>query len=164
MLKAHAYPIAILYLTLLAGAASLAAAYIAQYGFGLAPCHLCLAQRVPFALAILLSLSGLIRPRWRRTMIVLIALAFLIGSGIAAYHAAVEKHWIAGPAACTAGEAPPSQSMDDFLKRIQSAPIVSCDQPAWDFHGITMAQMNVLWSLFLSLGTFAALQYLRKEE
>jgi disulfide bond formation protein DsbB len=151
-------PVIILRLTLLAAFFSLAAAYTAQYGFNLAPCHLCLLQRVPFALVIVLSGLGLGRPRWRTGLIIIIAIAFLVNSGIALYHTAVEQHWISGPSGCTQeGGAPANQSMDDFLRRIQGAPIVACDLPLWDFHGITMAEMNVAWSLLLSLFTFAAL-------
>src|SRR5262249_49145895 len=128
----------ILRLALPASVLSLAAAYTAELGFGLKPCHLCLAQRVPFALVIVLSLLGLRRPHWRGWLVLAIGLAFLLNSGIAAYHVAVERHLVGGPSGCTNGEAPAHESVEDFLKRIEHAPIVACDQPQWEWHGVTM--------------------------
>jgi disulfide bond formation protein DsbB len=155
-------PVRILYFAITASLFSLAAAYTAQYGFGLQPCHLCLIQRIPFAVVTGLALIGMGKTPWRTKIIVLIALVFLINSGIAIYHAAVEKHVVSGPSDCTNGEAPENQSMDDFLKRIQSAPIAACDQPAWEYHGITMAGMNAMWCFMLFLTTMGALYKTRK--
>jgi disulfide bond formation protein DsbB len=143
---------------------SLGVAYTAQFGFGLKPCHLCLYQRVPFAGVIALALLGLWKPRLRTWLILIIGTAFLINSGIAAYHFGVEKEWVPGPTSCTSGEAPPNQSDDDFLKRIQSAPLVSCDHPQWEYHGVTMAGLNAAWCLFLAIATFAALQHSRRKQ
>ena len=67
-------------------AAALLGAFVAQYGFGLRPCILCLVQRVPFALALALGLTGLsprLTPEWRRNLIALAGLVFLTNSGIA---------------------------------------------------------------------------------
>ncbi len=160
-------PRAILRAALIASIASLAAAFTAQYGFGLMPCHLCYAQRVPFALVILLSVMGLLKRgwhSWRLRLIAGIGVLFLINSGIAAYHSAVEKHVVSGPSGCTQAPAPEHMTDEEFLKRIQEAPIASCDQPAWDFHGITMAQMNAVWCLLLAIATFVALRHCRRKE
>jgi disulfide bond formation protein DsbB len=150
-------------LTLIASIASLAAALTSQYVGGLKPCELCIAQRVPFVVVIVLALLGLWKHIHGKKLLAVIGLAFLINSGIASYHTGVEKHWIQGPTACTSGEAPANQSMDDFLKKIQAAAIVSCDQPQWEFHGITMAAMNAVWCLMLAGATFAALRQKRPQ-
>ncbi len=136
--------------TLLASAASLMVALIAQYAFGLAPCELCQIQRIPYGLVIVLSLLGMIKPGARFWLVPLIAFIFLVESGIAVYHTAVEKHVVKGPSACTSAVAPAGESMEDFRKRIESAPAVACDQPAWEWHGITMALVNALWSFALA--------------
>ncbi len=153
-----------LYLALFASIASLVAVLIAQYGFGLIPCELCQLQRIPYVVVIFLALLGLYRPRHRLWIIGLIGLTFLAGSGIAAYHTGVEKQWIAGPIGCTDSGNKAGQSMDDFLKKIEHAPIVACNQSQWDFHGLTMAGMNAFWSLFLACNMFVALQQLCKRK
>jgi disulfide bond formation protein DsbB len=143
--------VTVFHFTLLASVVSLAVAWIAQYGFGLMPCELCLMQRVPYGLVVILSLLGMARPNFCAWLIPAIVVAFLAGSGIAVYHAAVEKHVLKGPSACTSAPASAGESFDDFRKRIEDAPVVACDQPAWEFHGITMAGVNALWSFVLAM-------------
>ena len=146
--------ITLFHFTLFASVLSLGAAFIAQYGFGLAPCELCMMQRVPYGVVIVLSLLGIIKPGCRFWLAPLIAVIFLAGGGIALYHSAVEKHVVQGPSACTPAPAPVGESFDDFRKRIENAPVVACDQPAWVWHGITMAMINTLWSLVLAVVVF----------
>lgn len=127
---------------------SLAAAFIAQYGFGLTPCELCIAQRVPYALITVISVGIIATGHYRKYLLYLIALLFIVDGGIATYHSAVEKHIVQGPVACTSSGGA-AQTTDDLLRRIQNAPIVACDQPQWEFHGITMASMNAVWAFML---------------
>lgn len=140
----------------LASLFSLAFALVSEYGFGLKPCELCIFQRIPYAVAIPLSLLGLWLARHGRVFCLLGGLLFVVDSGIGFYHTGVEKHWIKGPEACTdqGGSAP--MSLEQILAKIQAAPIVACDQPQWEFHGITMAAMNAVWALMLAIAMFVA--------
>src|SRR4051812_32812770 len=118
---------------LLASAAALASVFVFQFGFGLIPCELCLWQRLPHALAILIAGVGMgvaraaartgqpahklpARPMpWRTLAVVaaLLALVHLAGSGLAAFHVGVEQHWWAGTEACT-GAAPSGLTVDEL--------------------------------------------------
>lgn len=130
-------------LVMLACAGALAFAFTAQHVFGLLPCILCYTQRVPFAVAGLLAALAFARPRLARPLMVLAGLAFLVNAGIAVYHVGVEQHWWASTCSGGSGIAAPSQD----LASLMSKPVaVSCDQPAWQFHGITMAGLNIPFS------------------
>lgn len=153
----------LLRIALLASILSLAIVYIAQLGFGLHPCHLCLWQRLPYAVVIILALLGLYAPRHRIWLLLIIGTAFAIGGAIASYHTAVEKHWVTGPTGCTSSSTP-GESMEDFMKKIQEAPVALCDQPQWEFHGITMAMMNAVWSFILCIAIFSGLRQSCKNE
>ncbi len=128
---------------------SLAAALAAQYRFGLVPCELCLMQRAPYAAVIVIALAAFIWLPCRITAFYLIVAAFVAGGCIATYHAAVEKHLVAGPTACTSAT-PSGGSVDDFIRAIKSAPVVACDRPQWEFHVLTMASLNAVWSFALA--------------
>ena len=153
----------VLLLVLFASVFSLAFAFISEYGFGLKPCELCIFQRIPFVLAIPFALLGLWKKRWGIGIALFIGLLFLINSGIAGYHAGVEQHWFPGPDACT--DQPPvvPLTMEQILEKLKQAPLVACDQPQWDFYGITMAAMNAVWSFLLALSTFVAMHKIRKK-
>jgi disulfide bond formation protein DsbB len=136
-----------------ASIAILGGAFAFQYIGGLAPCELCILQRWPYVATIALGLLGIWaqgagRSELARGLMALSGIAFLIGAGIAAYHVGVEQKWWEGPATCTGlGSV---GSIQDLLKKIESAPIVRCDEIAWSLFGISMAGYNFLLSLALA--------------
>lgn len=148
----------IFWFAFIVSALSLAAAFTAQYGFGLRPCELCLMQRVPYAAIMVISLFSLLKPYYPKYIACLIAVIFVISGSIATYHSGVEKHLIKGPDACTSSESPANLSVDELLKKIESAPVVACDQPAWEFYGITMAVLNAIWSFLLAVVTIVLIR------
>lgn len=129
---------------------ALGGALVSQYWGGLQPCDLCLWQRVPHAAIILLGFAGIWLPGVSRLLALLIALAAMIGAGIALYHVGVEQHWWGGFGACTAGAGPPPQTLADLQAMLEAAPLVPCDQVAWSLLGISMAGYNVLVSLLMA--------------
>ena len=137
---------------LLASVFSLAFAYTAQYGFGLQPCILCLYQRWPYRIAAGIAVAaGLMRLRWMLWMAVPL---YLSGAGIALFQVGVEQHWWRGTDDCVGGDIT-GLSGADLMAKIQSAPVVRCDEIQFEFLGISMAGYNGL----LSLGLAAALAY-----
>ena len=140
-------------LMLLAAAGSagiLLGAFAFQYIGGLAPCHLCLLQRYPHAVAGGLGVLVLAGLTWRPVAL-LGAGAALTTAGIGAYHTGVERGFFEGPSDCTGfdiGQMDTSQLLD----AIDAAPLVRCDEVPWEMLGLSMASWNVLASL-----AFAAL-------
>ncbi len=122
---------------------SLVAAFIAQYGFDLRPCYLCLLQRIPFAANVALGLIGFLAPveRYRRRAIGAAGLLFLINSGIALYHSGVERKWWEGISGCSTPNM--SGSIEDLLERIKNTDVVRCDEIPWELFGLSMANYNV---------------------
>jgi len=134
-------------------AATLGMAFIAQYGFGLAPCQLCLWQRWPYAAAILLGLAAWQNAKFRPWLLGATALAFLATSGIGAFHTGVEYGWWKGLESCGGGAT--AQSIEALRAQIMAAPIVRCDDVAFRFLGLSMAAWNALWGLALALLTLS---------
>ncbi|HEY1383723.1 MAG TPA: disulfide bond formation protein B [Dongiaceae bacterium] len=135
--------------------AALCIAWIAQYGFGLAPCELCYLQRYGYWVAIALGVVAILQPAHtpRRTVAVtLLGLAFLATAGIALFHVGVEQKWWQGFASCT-GSITPGMTPEELQKAIQDAPIVRCDEPAWTMFGISMAGYNLAYALLLTIFT-----------
>ena len=132
-------------------AALLAGAFAFQYIGGLAPCHLCLVQRYPHGVAVAIGVLALLVPAGLlgRLLPWAGALAALTTAGYGAYHTGVERKWWAGPDTCTSG--PIGQmSAKDLLAQIQAAPVVQCDQVAWEMFTLSMASWNMLASLVLA--------------
>lgn len=138
-------------LATLGSAAALASAYAFQYVGGLAPCHLCWLQRYPHFAALPIGVLALLLPKGLigRLLPLAGALAALTTAGIGAYHSGVERHWWPGPTTCTSGSIT-NISAADLLAKIQAAPVVQCDQVAWEMWGLSMASWNMLLSLVLA--------------
>jgi disulfide bond formation protein DsbB len=128
--------------------ALIVAVYVAQYGFGLAPCDMCWWQRYPHFAAIGFALGALATrgTQLGGVLVRMAALAIAISGLIGAFHAGVEYGWWQGPTACS------STSLgDDPLASIMSAPLIRCDTPAWTLFGISLAGFNFLISVASAL-------------
>ena len=148
---------------LVASAAVLGGAFLSQYWGGLAPCELCLLQRWPWAAAIAVSLVAIAAGRraalpW---VALLLAAVFAVGSALAFYHFGVEKHWLAGPTACT-GAATAADTVEALKVHILGQKPVRCDEPAWLLWGVSLAGWNLLASLVMGGGCLAVFWWLRR--
>ena len=144
---------------ILGGALPLAAVVIAQFGFHLHPCHFCILERYPYGVAMLLGACTLLVKRgalaWR-VLVVLGIYALLVTALLGVIHTGIEQHWLAYTGGCVA-QAPADGSLEALKAAIEHAPVVSCDQPAVMFAGLSMATWNVLWALLVI--AFAAGQF-----
>ena len=152
------------FFALVISAAMLAAAHAFQTFGGLAPCELCLKQRTVYWVAgglaalamVIVRLPG--GPRLRQASCWLLALVFLAGAGIAAFHAGVEWKLWPGPESCSGGGKVTAAALKDLLNG-GGVKMPACDRPAWVFAGLSMAGWNTLASLILvGLSVAAALR------
>ena len=144
-------------------ASALATAFIAEHVFGLDPCILCLYQRVPFALAIMLGLMTVwiyyMVPRASAWTLAMLGMTFTANSIISFYHTGVERGWWKS---FLEGCAVPSLegNITDVLAQIEArtdAP--RCDEIPWadPILGLSMANYNVLFCLALAALAFGAM-------
>jgi disulfide bond formation protein DsbB len=141
---------------LIASAAIVGTALGSQYLGGLSPCELCLIERWPYYIAILVAAFGFAARGYRAPRLFalwLIVLLFAASTCLAAYHVAVEQHWIAGPTACTGGLGQAS-SPDQLLKMLQERQPVQCDVVQWSIFGISLAGLNLIASALLLIYGF----------
>ena len=137
------------------GAAAILGALYFQYGLGLAPCPLCLEQRIAYYFAIPLALIVAFAdlrgaPRALVTAaLVLIALAMLVNAGLGVYHAGVEWKFWPGPTDCS-GPVTNLGRASDLMRQLQNVAVVRCDEAAWRFLGLSLAGYNALISLVLA--------------
>ena len=146
----------------LASATMLAIAHAFQTFGGLQPCTLCLRQREIYWWALAVSAAGvvlsLIPPMARLKPLVcaVLALIFLYGAGVAAYHAGAEWKWWPGPTTCSSAGGGVSAAA--LAQLMQGAKIAAprCDEAAWRMLGLSMAGWNVLASLLFAGFSVAA--------
>ena len=137
---------------------ALGAAFVAQYGFGLYPCVLCIYQRWPYVVTGLLGLAAAAfvrRQGWRVALLALAGVGFAVGGGIAVFHVGVEQLWWEGTAAC-AGPTDTADSIEAMRAQLLARPAAACDEVPWDLFGISIAGWNVLASALFAAASFYA--------
>lgn len=130
----------------------LCGAFIFQ-ALGYPPCKLCLWQRWPHVIAVACGFGYI----WlhKRPFLWAGAAATLTTAAIGLYHVGVEQTWWEGPSSCSSGGVG-GLSVDELLEQILAAPVVRCDEIAWQFIGISMAGWNAIFSLALAACWFGA--------
>ena len=120
-----------------------------QYIGGLTPCSLCLWQRWPHIVIVLLVLIALF-VRMHRLILTAIIITAATSVILAAYHAGVEWQLWSGPSGCTA-DLTSSSDLASLTDSLLATPVVRCDEVAWSFLGLSMAGWNSLFSLDICL-------------
>ena len=143
-----------------AGLGALAAAFAFQHLGGLDPCVLCVYQRWPHAVTVLLAGLALLGGRHASLALAAAGLTALAGAGLAGFHVGVEQKWWAGTAAC--GSVGGADTVEALREQLAAAPAARCDEVPWSLFGLSMASYNGLLSLALGTFILAGVQGLRR--
>jgi disulfide bond formation protein DsbB len=140
-------------LAALGAAAALAFAYALEVWGELPPCALCLVERWPYRIVIVLGLLAAIAPyRLARFFLTLALLCLLADAGIAAVHVGVELGWWPSPLPECAAPHLSSGSIAERLASMPARPAKPCDEPTFLIPAIplSLAAMNMLFALAFS--------------
>ena len=121
---------------------------------GIAPCELCLKERLPYyagiaVAAVTVAAAARSPSPVALACFALLASLFLFSAGFGAYHAGVEWGFWAGPIDCT-GTPERAASSADFLHQLQTARVVRCDAVAIRILGLSLAGWNVAVSIVIA--------------
>lgn len=137
------------------GALAICGFFFFQYVMLLAPCPLCLEQRISFYICVPLAALlwlGAGHGASRKVLtagFVVIAAVMLWNSGLAAYHAGIEWKLWQGPIDCS-GPLDKFGSVRDMMNQLQRISLVRCDEASWRFLGLSLAGWDVPLSLALA--------------
>ena len=137
------------YLLIIISVIAITSALIAEYIFNLQPCELCLKQRHPYYLIVVISLIIFFIPVFQKLFLyILIQLGTIYGIFYSVWHVGVENKLLKGPSGCTAGLSN-SSSTADLKEQILSKQVISCDEVVWSLFGISAASLNTMILLFI---------------
>ncbi|MGC8477677.1 MAG: disulfide bond formation protein B [Acetobacteraceae bacterium] len=148
-------------LTLLAALVAMGVALTAQDWGGMVPCALCLVERWPWRLAILLSLLALLLPRQAgRALLWLTVLDLFAGAAIAFVHVGVEWGLWPSPLPECAAPPPGHGTLAQQLAAMPALPSKPCDAPSYliPHLPVSMAAMDLIAALGVALLLAAALR------
>ena len=128
--------------------ASLISAYIIEYVLKQEPCKLCIYQRFPYFVSILLLLNILLLKKYIKPSLLAISLVSLCGSAIAFYHFGIEQGFFSESLVCETKDLGQNLSKEEILKQLKENTI-SCKNVAFRVFGLSLATINTVFSFIL---------------
>lgn len=147
-------------LLVLGMAAVIGSALAFEYIGGYIPCELCLLQRKPYYIGLVIGVITVIAAalhlpaRVTKSLILLLGVLMIVSMGLGVYHAGVEWHFWEGPSACSATSGAGFNSTGDILGQLNSFKGPSCTEAALRIFGISLAGWNVVTSAILAAIAF----------
>jgi len=144
----------------LAAGAALGVALAAEHWGGLVPCALCLWERWPYRVAIVLGLAAaFLPPVPARLTLALLALTVLSGVVLAAIHVGVELHWWPSPLPECMAPRLGGGSIAERLAHMPATPAKPCDDPTFLIPGLplSIAAMNLIFACLFTAAVIWAL-------
>jgi len=127
---------------------SLISAYFIEYILGHQPCNLCLIERIPYGLSIILIVINYIFEKYEKSIILLLLLIFVFSLIISIYHFGIEKNLFQESSICGLKDASEIISKEELLKQLNEKTI-SCKDVTFRIFGFSLTTINILISLFL---------------
>ena len=125
-------------------------ALIIQYWLGHEPCKLCLYQRIPYFLAILLIIKIFFFKKYEKITLLILSLIFIGSSALAFYHFGIEQGFFNESLACTTPDVSKTLSKEQLMELLKQNS-VSCKDVSFKILGLSLAAINTIFSLFLSV-------------
>ena len=128
---------------------SITSAFYIEYILGYQPCNLCLIQRIPYGLSIILIIVNYFLKKDRKFIILLLTLIFSFSFLISFYHFGIEQGFFEESAVCGLKNASEIISKEELLKQLQ-VKTISCKDVTFRIFGFSLTTINIMISLFLT--------------
>ena len=127
---------------------SIFSAFFIEYILGHQPCNLCLIQRIPYSLSIILIILNYIFKKNGQFIIILLTMLFSFSLIISFYHFGIEQGFIEESAVCGISNTSNIISKEELLKQLQEKN-VSCKDVTFKVFGFSLTTYNIFLSLLL---------------
>ena len=139
-------------LILLISIIALISAFFIEYILGHQPCNLCILERIPYFLAIIVILLNYKFIQFEKFFILFLTIIFLFGTVLSLYHFGIERGLIQESLVCDLKNGSNLLSKEEILKELQEKS-VSCKDVTFKMFGLSLTSYNILISLFITFST-----------
>ena len=139
-----------LLLTFLISLFALISAYFIEYILGYQPCNLCLIERIPYVIALIIITINFKFNHLERYLILLLVFVFLTSTLISLYHLGIEQGFIKESLVCDLKNSSKNLSKEEILQQLQQK-IVSCKDVTFKILGFSLTTLNIIISLLITI-------------
>ena len=130
----------------------LISAYFIQYILGHQPCNLCLIQRVPYISAVIIILLCFYLRKFEKISLIFLSLIFFSSTIVSFYHFGIEQGFIKESLVCDLNAGEQILNPEELLAKLKEK-TVSCKDVTFKIFGLSLATINIIISLILSIIT-----------
>ena len=139
-------------LILLISIIALISAFFIEFILGHQPCNLCILERIPYFLSIIVILLNYKFIEFEKFFILFLTIIFLFGTVLSLYHLGIEQGLIQESLVCDLKSGSNLLSKEEILKQLQEKS-VSCKDVTFKIFGLSLTSYNILISILI---TFSA--------
>ena len=129
------------------------AAYFIQYVLGHDPCNLCLIERIPYIISIIIIFICLFTHKFEKITLMILSLTFFTLTLLSIYHFGIEQGFIKESLVCDLSSPNKELSKEELLNQLKKIPI-SCKDVTFKIFDLSLATFNIFISIILSAITF----------
>jgi len=126
-------------------------AFFIEYILGHQPCNLCILERIPYLVAIIVVLLNFKFIQFEKFFILLLTIIFLAGTILSLYHLGIEQGFIQESLVCDLKSGSNLLSKEEILKQLKEKSI-SCKDVTFKIFGLSLTSYNILISLLITIG------------
>ena len=131
---------------------ALSSAFFIEYVLGHQPCNLCILERIPYLMAIIIIVLNYKFIHLEKYFILLLILVFLAATILSLYHLGIEQGFIKESLVCDLKKGSDLVSKEDILKQLQEKNI-SCKDVTFKIMGLSLTSYNILISLLITISS-----------
>ena len=128
---------------------ALFSAYFIQYVLGHQPCNLCLIERIPYVLTIIIIIFSFVYKKYEKIYLFFLIMIFISLTVISFYHFGIEQGFIKESLVCDLNNQNNSLTAEDLLNELKKKTI-SCKDVTFTILGLSLATINTIISMLIS--------------
>ena len=128
---------------------ALISAFIIQYGLDHKPCKLCLYERIPYFISIILIVKILFYNKYEKITLLILSGIFFLSFILSFYHFGIEQGFFKESLACATDPFSIDLTKEQLLKQLKQN-VISCKDVSFRVLGLSLATINTIFSLILS--------------
>ncbi len=125
---------------------ALISAFFIEYILGHQPCNLCLIERIPYGLSIMIIMAIFLIKKDQKFFVMLLILTFIFSFAISFYHFGIEQGFFQESSVCGVKNSTEIVTKEDLLKQL-SEKTISCKDVTFRIFGLSLTSINIVISL-----------------
>ena len=125
---------------------ALISAFFIEYILGHQPCNLCLIERIPYGLSIIIIMTIFLIKKDQKFLVLLLILTFFFSFAISSYHYGIEQGFFQESSLCGVKNLTEIITKEDLLKQL-SEKTISCRDVTFRIFGLSLTSINIVISL-----------------